>query len=192
MFRRVLSRRSSVAVLAAALAGAAPAGCGGDERAAAAPPPAALAAAEVPYLESRARTLTAQVVAREAADPALAGRLADWGYEGGSSRYFQGQSRRLQVVDSRTLRFRTPAGAASFMRFVRANPGSFFPGAGPVRAFSSEGRRGIVVEGLPCSCHLATPALFSALPRGTTVSTLEINGPRATVRALKALAAAAP
>jgi hypothetical protein len=190
MLRHVISRRASIAVLAAAFAGALPAACGSDERAA--PPPRALTAGAVPYLESKARPLTAAVVAREAGDPTLAGRLADWGFDGGSSRYFQGQSRQLQVVDSRTLRFRTSDGAAAFLRFVRAHPESFFPGAGPMRRFSSEGRHGILVEGLPCSCHLATPALFSALPRDTTVSTLEINGPRATVRALRELAAEAP
>jgi hypothetical protein len=186
MFRRVRSRCASIMVLAAALA----AGCGSEERPAA--PPPALAAAAVPYLDSNARSLTAAIVAREAGDPALEGRLAEWGFDGGSARYFQGQSRRLQVVDSRTLRFRTPAGASAFARFVRADPDAFFPGAGPVRDFSAGGRRGIIVKGLPCACHLATPALFAVLARATTVSTLEINGPRATVRALRELAARAP
>jgi hypothetical protein len=186
MFRRVLRRRASLAI---ALVGVAAAGCGSEQPA---PPPPTLPASAVPYLESKARTLTRAVVAREAGVPALADRLGEWGFEGGAARYFQGQSRRLQVIDSRTLRFSTPEGAAEFMRFVRDRPAAFFPGAGPVRAFSSEGRRGILVEGLPCACHLATPALFAVLERGTTVTSLEINGPRATVRALRALAAEAP
>jgi hypothetical protein len=48
------------------------------------------------------------------------------------------------------------------------------------------------VDGLPCSCHLAQPALFAAVADGTTVRSLEINGARATRRVLRALVAEAP
>jgi hypothetical protein len=166
----------------------------GDEagRATAPPAPPTLPAAAVPYLESKERTLSAAVVAREAGRPRLAGRLAEWGYESGASRYFQGQSDRLQVVDSRAYRFRAPDGAAAFMRAIRADPGAFFPGAGRPRAFVSHGRRGIAVDGLPCSCHLAQPALFAAVADGRTVTSLEINGARATRRVLRALVAQTP
>jgi hypothetical protein len=181
--------RAAVAVLAAALCVGA---CGNEERAAPPPAPPTLPADAVPYLESKARALTAATIAREAALPRLAGQLAGWGFESGANRSFQGQSKRLQVVDSRTYRFRTPTGAAAFLRTIRGQPGAFFPGAGKRRDFTSGGRRGIAVEGLPCACHLAQPALFSALVDGRTVSTLEINGARATMRALRTLAAAAP
>jgi hypothetical protein len=181
--------RSGIAVVAAALCLSA---CGGGDGRPSAPPPPTLPAAAVPYLESKERTLTAAVVAREAALPRLAGQLAEWGYDGGASRYFQGQSKRLQVVDSRTYRFRTPTGAAAFMRVIRENPGAFFPGAGRTRDFASGGRRGIAVDGLPCSCHLAQPALFAAVSDGTTVSSLEINGARASRRVLRALVARTP
>jgi len=169
------------------------AGCGDDdERAAAPPPPATLPADAVPYLESEERPLTAAIVAREAGKPELAARLEDWGYDRGASRYFQGQSRRLQVVDSRTHRFRSAEGAESFLRLVRANPEPFFPGAGKVRDFSSRGRQGIVVEGAPCACHLATPAFSAVVRDGNTVSSLEINGARASLKVLRRLAAEAP
>ena len=180
--------RALVAALAAALCLSA---CADDERAAA-PPPPTLSAAAVPHLESKARALSAAVVAREAALPRLAGQLAEWGYVAGASRSFQGQSKRLQVVDSRAYRFRTPTGAAALMREIRAHPGAFFPGAGRVRDFTSEGRRGIAVQGLPCACHMAQPALFAAVADGTTVSSLEINGARASMRVLRALAARPP
>lgn len=180
--------RAVLVVLAAALwLGA----CGEDERAAA-PPPPTLPAAAVPYLESKERALTAAIVAREAGRPELAAQLAEWGYDGGASRSFQGQSKRLQVVDSRSYRFRTPTGAAAFMREIRANPGAFFPGAGEQRDFVSDGRRGIAVTGLPCACHMAQPALFAAVSDGTAVSSLEINGARASMRALRALVARSP
>ena len=181
--------RSGIAVVAAALCLSA---CGGDDERPSAPPPPTLPAAAVPYLESTERALTAAVVAREAGLPRLAGQLAEWGYDGGASRYFQGQSKRLQVVDSRAYRFRTPAGASAFMRVIRENPGAFFPGAGSMRDFSAGGRRGIAADGLPCSCHLAQPALFAAVSDGTTVSSLEINGARASRRVLRALVARTP
>jgi len=191
--RRVLvdTRILSAVVLAALVA----AGCGGDdERAAAAPapPPATLPAAAVPYLESKQRTLTAAAVAKETGLPELSARLAEWGYESGASRYFQGQSKRLQVVDSRAYRFRSAAGAAAFMRLIREQPGAFFPAAGERREFAAGGRRGLAIEGLPCACHLAKPAYFAAVSDGTTVRSLEINGVRASVKALRALAARAP
>jgi len=182
--------RALVAVLVAAVwLGA----CADAKRAAAPPtPPPTLPAAAVPYLESKPRALSAAVVAREAALPRLAGQLAEWGFLAGASRDFQGQSKRLQVVDSRAYRFRTATGAAALMREIRAHPGSFFPGAGRVRDFTSEGRRGIAVTGLPCSCHMAQPAYFAAVADGTNVSSLEINGPRASMRVLRALAAQVP
>jgi hypothetical protein len=181
--------RSGIAVVAAALCLSA---CGGGDERPSAPPPPTLPAAAVPYLESKERTLTAAVVAREAALPRLAGQLAEWGYDGGASRYFQGQSKRLQVVDSRAYRFRTTTGAVAFMRVIRENPGAFFPGAGDTRDFSAGGRRGIAADGLPCSCHLAQPALFAAVSDGTTVRSLEINGARASRRVLRALVARTP
>jgi hypothetical protein len=169
-------------------------GCGEDERAAAPPPPPppTRPASAVPYLESKERALPAAVVAREAGRPALAARLAEWGYDGGRNRSFQGQSERLQVVDARTYRFRTPAGAAAFMRVIRADPEAFFPGAGEQRALASSGRKGIAVTGLPCSCHMAQPAFFAAVADGTTVSSLEINGARASLGALRRLVAQTP
>jgi hypothetical protein len=182
----------ATAVVLAALAAAA--GCGGDEESAAAAPapPPTLPAAAVPYLESEERTLTAAAVAKETGVPRLSARLAEWGYESGASRHFQGQSKRLQVVDARAYRFRSPAGAAAFMRLIRQEPGAFFPAGGETRAFAVAGRRGIAIEGLPCACHLAQPAYFAAVTDGTTVRSLEINGARASVKALRALVARAP
>jgi hypothetical protein len=181
------------ALLAAAVACAALAGaCGQEDAERPAAPPPTLPAAAVPYLESRHRTLSADVLVRESQTPALASRLVRWGYEAGASRYFQGQSKRLQVVESRTLRFRTPEGAASFMGFIRERPATFFAGAGTTREFSSRGRDGILVEGAPCACHLATPAYLAVVARGRTVTSMEINGPRATVRALRRLVSQAP
>jgi hypothetical protein len=170
-------------------------GCGGEDEAArpaGAVRPPTLPAAAVPYLDSTERALTPAQLGRETRVPALAKRLAGWGFAGGAGRSFQGQSKRLQVVESRTLRFRSAGGASAFLALVRSQPGSFLPGAETPRPFRSRGRRGIVVKAAPCSCHMASPAYLGMLASGPTVSWLEINGPRATVGALRRLAAQAP
>jgi hypothetical protein len=188
-------RRVAAVAVAAALAGLAAACGGGDpERAAAprGPAPQALPASAVPYLESTEKPLSAAAMAKEAGLPELAGHLREWGFEAGAHRSFQGSSKRLQLVDSRTLRFGSAAGAEAFVRYVGSHPGDFLGGGREPREFASRGRRGILVEGLPCSCHLATPVLLGVVSGGPTVTWLEINGPRATRRALDRLAATAP
>jgi hypothetical protein len=187
-------RRAGPVAVAALAAGVLLGGCGEADpgRPAAAERVPTLPARAVPYLESTERTLTPALLARETGLATLAGQLAEWGYAGGASRSFQGQSKRLQVVESRTLRFRTAGGAAAFMRIVGRRPGAFFPGAERPRAFRSRGRRGILIKAAPCTCHMASPAYLGVVAGGPTVSWLEINGPRATVRALTRLAAQAP
>jgi hypothetical protein len=181
-------------ILAAALAAAAlAAGCGADAPAQApAPAPSPLPAAAVPYLDSRASALSASAIAHEAQLPDLAGRLDRWGFQAGARRYFQGESKRLQVVDARALRVRDAAGATAFVGYFGAHAASFFGGAGPPRTFASRGRHGVVVEGAPCACHLATPSYLGVVARGPLVTWLEINGPRASLTALRALAERAP
>ena len=189
--------RGSVAGVAAAVA-VAVAGCGrsGDapkgSATARSSPPATLAPDAVPYLPSSVRTVTEHGLAREFQAPALASELRGWGYVSGSSRYFQGESRRLQVVDSRTLRFRSPRGASAFVGFVRVHTGPYLGSFAQVHGFASRGRRGILAVGQPCQCHLANPALLGVVSRGATVTWLLINGPGATVRRLAALLSRAP
>ena len=130
------------------------AGCGSSSTAdsssvghapAAAPLPRTLAAGAVPYLPSTRRALSASFLARESQVPGLAGRLAGWGYVAGAQRYFQGESRKLQVVDARTLRFRGAPGASAFVGFMRghlnAYPG-FVPEAALVHAWRAQRDRG--------------------------------------------------
>jgi hypothetical protein len=175
-------RRAAVALaLCAALAA-----CGSE-----AAPPAALPAAAVPYLESSAKPLTPAGLAKEFGVPDLAGRLEEWGWDDGSRRYFQGQSKRLQVVDSRAMRFDSADGAAEFLRYVRERPATVLAGGTAATALSVGARRGWLVVGAPCSCHLATPVLTGVVADGATVTWLEINGPRATRRALRRLLARA-
>jgi hypothetical protein len=165
-------------------------GCGGATHVQ--PPPTTLPPHAVPYLPSSAKALSAASLAREAGSPSLSRELSDWGFLAGADRYFQGESRRLQVVDSRTFRFKTAAGAASFVAFVRLHAAAYLGSSLGMHGFSSRGRNGILATAAPCRCHRASPAYLGVVSRGGMVTWLEINGPAATPRTLAELIAAAP
>jgi hypothetical protein len=156
------------------------------------PPPPTLSAQAVSYLPSSVRTLTASGLAHEAQAPGLAARLRHWGFVAGSDRYFQGESRRLQIVDSRTLRFRSAGGAGAFVNFMRAHLTPYLGDFPKIRPVASRGRRGIVATASECQCHLANPALLGVLSGGSSVTWLEINGPAASWHALTRLLSRAP
>jgi hypothetical protein len=165
------------------------AGCG-----AASAPPAVptLPASAVAYLPSTVTSLTPSFLARETEAPALRAQLGGWGFQSGRRRYFQGESRHLQVVDSRTLRFRGAAGASAFVGFLRGHLDPYLGGFAAVRRLESDGRVGFVATAQECQCHLANPAYLAAVAHGGTVTWLEINGPGATRTMLTALLARAP
>jgi hypothetical protein len=169
-----------------ALAGLVLAGCGAASNAPVIPP--TLPTAAVPYLSSVHKPLTASFLAREAQAPSLAQRLDGWGFEGAADRYFQGESRRLQVVDSRTLRFRDALGAAAFVTYMRSHLDPYLGSYPRVKPFGS----GIVATAQECQCHLANPAYLAVVARGPEVTWLEINGPGATRRQLTSLVERAP
>jgi hypothetical protein len=155
-------------------------------------PPPTLSPRAVPYLPSSFSMLTPAKLAREAGAPALRGKLGAWGFLDGADRYFQGQSRQLQVVDSRLLRFRGADGADRFIAFVRAHVAVYLGSYPGMREFSSRGRNGILATAQACSCHLANPAFLAVVAHGGNVTWLEINGPGATAARLEQLIAAAP
>jgi hypothetical protein len=136
--------------------------------------------------------MTEAKLAREAGAPALRGQLRAWGFEVGTDRYFQGESRQLQVVDSRTLRFRDSAGASAFVAYIRRHASAYLGAYPGLHSLSSRGRSGILVTGQPCTCHLANPAFLGVVAHGGQVTWLEINGPGATARRLTQLIAVAP
>jgi hypothetical protein len=155
-------------------------------------PPATLAATAVRYLPSTKKPLSVGFLAHEAGAPQLRAQLPAWGYLAGADRYFQGESRRLTVVDSRTLRFRSAQGANSFVQFMRGHLSPYIGTQPKIRRFNTLGRSGILVTGLECECHLANASFLAIVTRGPTVTWLEINGPAATPRALGSLIARAP
>jgi hypothetical protein len=176
------------AALALAACVVALAGCG-SSRSTPAPPTLAAGAVALP---SSLKTLSSHGLAREAQAPGLATQLGSWGFLAGTDRYFQGESRQLQVVDSRTLRFRSAQGASAFVGFMRMHTYAFLGSFAQVRRIVSRGRAGIVATGQPCQCHLANPAYLAVVSHGATVSWLLINGPGATPRRLAALLDQAP
>lgn len=162
-------------------------GCAGGTPAANSPASSVLPARAVAYLPSSLKPLTATRLAREAGAPALRRDLHAWGFQAGAERYFQGESRRLQVVDSRMLRFDSTAGATAFVRFVTQHPSPYLGSFARVHELRVAGRPGKLLIAQPCQCHLANPALLGVVSSGTTVTWLEINGPRATRAALLSL-----
>lgn len=185
--------RTAVRLVALIVIGASACGCGaGSHGSGAGQLPATLPPRAVPYLPSTLKPLTPAGLAREAGAPQLRRQLTNWGFLVGADRYFQGESRRLQVVDSRALQFSTAAGADRFVAFVRRHVAVYlgsFPG---IRALRSRGRSGILATAQECQCHLANPAFLGVVAGGRTVTWLEINGPGATSRQLDQLLAAAP
>ncbi len=177
----------------AALAAAAVCGCGGSSPAAAPPPPPpVLPAAAVSYLPSTARLLTARDLAHESTAPGLSAGLARWGYVAGAERLFQGQSKTLQVVVSRTLEFRSPAGAAAYVDFVHRQATAVFGAVPTQQPLLVGARHGWTITLAPCACHMASPALVGVASAGRRVSWLEVNGPTASVGVLSRLLAQAP
>jgi len=157
------------------------------------PAPPALAASAIPYLPSKTSQLSASDLAKDASVSSLPATLDRLGYESGSQRVFQGPSlHRLEYVQSRTLRFRTAAGARGFVSFVHDHAGAYV-GFGPkLRPLQSGGRAGTLIVAPLCACHMAQPALLALVSGGRDVTWLEINGPGATRAALTALLARAP
>ena len=187
------SRQIRLLAWPAALAAAALCGCGGSGPASRPPsPPPVLPAAAVSYLPSTARALTVNDLVHESTAPGLAAGLARWGYVAGAQRLFQGQSKALQVVVSRTLEFRSAAGAAAYVQFVHRQATAVF-GAQPTQAPLTAGaRHGWAITLAPCACHMASPALVGVASAGRRVTWLEVNGPIASAGVLARLLARAP
>ena len=73
------------------------------------------------------KALTATDVQKDSSRPDLAARLRRWGYRGGWQRTFQGESRRLTLVVSRSLTFGTGTGAAAFVAYLEGHINAFYP-----------------------------------------------------------------
>jgi hypothetical protein len=175
------------AALALALAMTA---CGSSPDRASAPS-GVLPTAAVAGLAVVTKPLTGQDLQKDSTASDLAARLDRWGYVGGWQRTFQGESRRLTLVVSRSLQFKTSPGAASFVAYMHQKVGSFYPFA-LTSPLSMPGRSGWVIRPPLCGCHMANPLVVGVTAQGRKVSWLEINGPQASTRLLAQLLARTP
>jgi hypothetical protein len=158
-----------------------------------APVPPALPTSAVPYLSSHATVVTSALLDKDASVKTLPSTLDSLGYVTGRQRVFQGPSKhKLTYVESRTLHFATPAGAAGYVAFVRKHAGAYVGQFPTVKPLESRGRSGVLVVAPLCACHMAQPNLYGIVSSGRRVTWLEINGPGATRTALAALLLRAP
>ena len=159
-------------------------GCGSPGTSATPTPSAAamrvLASSAVPGLTFVTIVLTAATLSKDASLPQLPSDLRSWGYLDGRERTFQGESRQLTLVISRSMIFKDAAGARDFVAFVQANYVAYFGAATTSRPLVAQGRSGWLFTPPPCACHLANPAFIGVLVAASSVVWLEINGPDAT------------
>jgi len=171
------------------------AGCAGRAESRSASPPArpvemrVLATSAVPGIPSKTTRLSLGSLAADASIPGIASTIASFGYREGRERTFQGESRSLTLVVSRSLVFGDAAGARRYLAFVHANALPYFGAGVDVHPLMSHGRAGWEFVPPACACHEAAPAYVGVLPEGSEVTWLEINGPEATKRLLLRLLA---
>jgi hypothetical protein len=148
-----------------------------------------LSAAAVPGLAVTTRAVPATLLEKDAAVPGLGVRLLTDGYVGGRERTFQGPSKDLSLVVSRSLVFAHPAGAADFVRLVHDEAATYFGVSTEVAPLSTAVGNGWLFRPPACACHLAQPLRVGVLQDGSRVVWLSINGPLATDARLTALLA---
>ena len=165
--------RLALALAAAALA--LPAlGCGGQDgdRAPATLPPDAL-----PELSSERRELDRPALAEDSFAPdALAKLLEEAGYEVGVEREFVGRGAVFDRVVARALRFESPQGAESYLRWVRSHGDELLGDTKtepPLRLGSSR----VLLALVPCgACKKELPAYVAAWRRDDVVLSLLASG----------------
>lgn len=169
------------------------AGCGGSATRGTATPSGSLsdlqvlAPSAVPGIPYTTRAVSASDLAKDAPIPGLQSKIASWGYLGGRQRTFQGESRHLTLVISRSLAFRDSGGANRFVGFVHSQATAFFGGGVTEQSLTAQGRAGWMFGPAPCACHMASPVQIAVLDAGAEVVWLEINGPDANATLLMSL-----
>lgn len=152
--------------------------------------PATLQASALPELSARARTLNSDALAQDSFTPeALEGVLEDAGYMTGSEREFFGHSSAFEHVVARSLRFRDPEGADTYLDWLAANRDDFLGSSKPEPSFTL-GESQLLFSLVPCAaCKKERPTFLAAWRRGATVAFLLGAGPGASRESFDALAA---
>lgn len=182
-----MSRRPGlrVACAAAMLTLLATAGCGG-QTGHRLPVTGVLSVRAVSWLPAITRPITPADVQKDSTARGLAARLRRWGYAGGWERTFQGESRRLTLVVSRSLTFRSNPGAKAFVGYLTRHLDAFYPYA-LRHPLTLAGQSGWLIKPPECACHMAEPLYVGVTAAGRQVRWLEINGPQATGKLLASL-----
>jgi hypothetical protein len=160
------------------------AGCGSS-----APPEAepVLPAAALPGLEATTQPLTAEDLAADFGTDVQVD-----GFVSGTERVFQGESRDLTRVVSRTVEFESPGDAHAYVDLLRAHVDDLYGAGTTAEPLEEGGRQGYVIDPAACACHRASPAFTAAVAEGPRVTYLEINGDGATREKLGELLRVAP
>ena len=180
--------RGTIAGFAAGVA-IALAGCGAASAHGPGPVTGVLPPHAIAGLPQVTKPLTATDVQKDSSRHDLAARMRRWGYRHGWQRTFQGESRRLTLVVSRSLTFRTNGGASDFVAYLERHINAFYPFA-VSKPLEVSGQAGWLIKPPLCACHMAQPVYVGLTRAGRQVRWLEINGPRATSAVLTSLLSA--
>ena len=155
---------------------------------AAVPPVLTPPAGSLPEMQSRARALGPAMLVAEVIDHAGLRRALDRGrYVAGSEREFFGRTVVFNHVTERVLRFESGAGAASYLRWLRAHTAESLGAPRSVTA-SGIGTEGFVYRPRGCGCHSDTPTYLIAWRRGNLALTVLASGSGATPKTTGGLA----
>jgi hypothetical protein len=160
------------------------AGCGSSS-----PPEAepVLPAAALPGLESTTQPLTAEDLAADVGTDVQVD-----GFVSGTERVFQGESKDVDRVVSRTLEFDDAAAAKAYVDLARTHVDDLYGVGTTAEPLEGGGRSGYLIDPAACACHRASPTLTAVLARGPRVTYLEVNGGGVDPAAVEALLAQAP
>jgi hypothetical protein len=114
------------------------------------------------------------------------------GFVSGTERVFQGSSRDLDRVVSRSLEFESPAAATGYVELLRAHVDDLYGVGTTAKPYEEGGRSGYLVDPAACACHRASPTLTAVLADGPRVTYLEVNGDGASRPAVEMLLSKAP
>jgi hypothetical protein len=189
------STRVGALLLTACLAltacgGQAGAGTGSLSSTSSAPVTPVLAASPVVGLTATTIDVTQQTLRDETTVAGVTQALDSSGFVGGRQRTFQGPSKDLTLVLSRSLAFRDAAGAEHFLSFVHDHADALFGLTTEVSPLAVGARSGWTFVAPQCACPGAQPRVVAVVQDGARIDWLTINGPQATTARARSLLAA--
>lgn len=135
--------------------------------------------------------VTISTLTGETTEAGMADALASSGFLGGRQRSFQGASKDLSLVVSRTLVFRDQAGAERFLGYLHDHAAALFGLTTSSTPMSVPAGAGWAFTAPECACPGAQPTLVGVVRDGATLHWLSINGPQADTARLRSLYLAA-